>query len=101
MGKLTVNGASQTLAQMGVPSKTITTLLNDWKLAQQAETPNITESQIAAAVYYEIETIPEGYADLQAIGYTPYDAWRLLSIRMHGPVSLPGGPPQRPAGPQL
>ena len=96
LGKITAPNAKATLEQMGVPDATITILLNDWALAQQVEVPSVTAAQIVSAVFYGVETPLEGILDLEALGYTEYDAWRLLSIRLHGPVNLPGGNPQRP-----
>ena len=93
MGKITLNNASQTLAQMGVPAQTITILTNDWKLAKQAEVPAVSAATIASAAYYGIETPDQALADIMALGYTEYDAWRLLSVRMHGPVNVAGGNP--------
>jgi hypothetical protein len=97
-GKLTVNNATQTLGAMGVPSQTITILTNDWKLARQAEVPAVTEGTIVSAAYYGVETPDQAFADLKAIGYTPYDAWRLLSVRLHVPAKIAGGEPARTQG---
>jgi len=97
-GKLSVNNATQTLGAMGVPSQTITVLTNDWKLARQAEVPAPSEGTIVSAAYYGVETPNEAFNDLKALGYTPYDAWRLLSVRLHGPATVAGGYPPRPGG---
>jgi hypothetical protein len=97
-GKLTVNNATQTLGAMGVPSQTITILTNDWKLARQAEVPAVTEGTIVSAAYYGVETPDQAFADLKAIGYSAYDAWRLLSVRLHGPAKIAGGEPARTQG---
>jgi hypothetical protein len=98
MGTVTAVNAQSTLEQMGVPDATVTILLKDWTLARQIEVQNISAAQIASAVYYGVETPEEGYKDLLARGYSEYDAWRMLSIRMHGPINLAGGNPPRPAG---
>jgi len=97
-GKLSLTNANATLAKMGVPSQTITILLADWELSKQVEVPALSEGTIVAAAYYGIETPDEAMADLKSIGYTPYDAWRLLSARMHGPVKIAGGTPARTQG---
>ena len=89
-GKVSLTNAHSTLASMGVPSQTITILLADWDLAKQVEVPAPTAATICSAAYYGIESVAQALSDLQALGYTPYDAWRLLSVRMHGPVA--GGP---------
>jgi hypothetical protein len=95
-GKVTPVNASTSLHAMGVPSQQVTELLNDWALAKSIDVPAITASQIASAVYYGVETPDEGWLDLQAIGYTPYDAWRLLSNRLHGKVKISGYTPVHP-----
>jgi hypothetical protein len=96
-GKVTVVDAHSTLAAMGVPNETIKVLTDDWRLAKQAEVPSITAGEIASALYYGVETYDEAMADLEALGYTHYNAWRLLSIRMHGPLEPAGKePPKHP-----
>jgi len=96
-GKVTVVDAHSTLAAMGVPNETIKVLTDDWRLAKQAEVPSITAGEIASALYYGVETYDEAMADLEALGYTHYNAWRLLSIRMHGPLEPAGRePPKHP-----
>jgi len=91
-----VPAAQDALTKMGVPARTMADLLNDWQVTLDNEISNITASQIATAVYYQVETPDQGYADLKLLGYSPYDAWRILSIRLHTPVKLTGGNPPRP-----
>ena len=100
-GKVNPTNASASLAGMGVPAATVTLLLNDWQAAKEIEVPAITASQIASAVYYNVETPEQAMGELQALGYTTYDAWRLLSIRLHGKLDLPGGLPPIPPPPAL
>jgi hypothetical protein len=101
MGKVTLVNAHSTLAAMGVPPETIKVLTDDWKLARQTEVPTITAGEIATSVYYGVEKVEEGMEDLEALGYTRYNAWRLLSNRLHGPAKPFDGIPHRPKGPQL
>jgi hypothetical protein len=96
--KITMSAANDSLAAMGVPAATVKIMLQDWAIALQSEVSDISASQVATAVYYGVESLGDGYNDLLALGYTPYDAWRLLSIRMHAPVNLPDGNPPRPTG---
>jgi len=96
--KISVPAAQDALTKMGVPARTMADLLNDWQVTLDNEISNITASQIATAVYYQVETPDQGYADLKLLGYSPYDAWRILSIRLHTPVKLTGGNPPRPPG---
>jgi hypothetical protein len=100
-GKVTLVNAHSTLAAMGVPPETIKVLTDDWKLARQTEVPTITAGEIATSVYYGVEKVEEGMEDLEALGYTRYNAWRLLSNRLHGPAKPFDGIPARPKGAQL
>ena len=101
MGKVSLVNAHSTLAAMGVPPETIKILTDDWKLARQTEVPTITAGEIATSVFYGVEKVEEGMEDLEALGYTRYNAWRLLSNRLHGPAKPFGGAPARPKGAQL
>jgi hypothetical protein len=100
-GKVSLVNAHSTLAAMGVPPETIKILTEDWKLARQTEVPTITAGEIATSVYYGVEKVEEGMEDLEALGYTRYNAWRLLSNRLHGPAKPFDGIPARPKGAQL
>ena len=100
-GKVSLVNAHSTLAAMGVPPETIKILTEDWRLARQSEVPTITAGEIATSVYYGIEKVEEGMEDLEALGYTKYNAWRLLSNRLHGPAKPFDGIPARPKGAQL
>ena len=100
-GKVSLVNAHSMLAAMGVPPETIKILTEDWRLARQSEVPTITAGEIATSVYYGIEKVEEGMEDLEALGYTKYNAWRLLSNRLHGPAKPFDGIPARPKGAQL
>ena len=100
-GKVSLVNAHSTLAAMGVPPETIKILTEDWRLARQSEVPTITAGEIATSVYYGVEKVEEGMEDLEALGYTRYNAWRLLSNRLHGPAKPFDGIPARPKGAQL
>jgi hypothetical protein len=84
------------LAQLGVPADRITELLTEWVIDRTANVKILTPAQIATAVDYEVITEPEGLAEIERLGYTPYDAWILLSNRAKGPLPnkpAPGPPP--------
>ena len=74
-GKVSLVNAHSTLAAMGVPPETIKILTEDWRLARQSEVPTITAGEIATSVYYGIEKVEEGMEDLEALGYTKYNAY--------------------------
>lgn len=82
-----------------VSAQQVATLLNGWgiggQLAQdlvtlwgqeQAASPRLlTEAQIVDAVEYGVMTAEEALGYLEALGYSPYDAWVLLSIKLKAP----------------
>lgn len=89
--------AQAALARLKIPSGSVADILADWDLQAAASVKVLTESQIVDAVYYAVFTPEEGMAELQAIGYTPYDSWALLSLKAKAP--LPGKPPRVVAAP--
>lgn len=92
--KIEANTASAQLGQLGVPPDRITELLTEWNIDRTANVKILSPAQIETAVHYEVITIDEGLGELERLGYTPYDAWILLSNRAHGP--LPNQPPPGP-----
>jgi hypothetical protein len=92
--KIEANTASAQLGQLGVPAARIQTLLTQWGIDRTADVKILTPAQIATAVSYEVITEAEAMAELQRLGYTPYDAWILLSNRAKG--ALPNKPPPGP-----
>jgi hypothetical protein len=92
--KIESTTASAQLAALGVPADHIQELLTGWGIDRTADVKILTPAQIATAVDYAVITEDEGLAELERLGYTPYDAWILLSNRAKGP--LPNKPPQGP-----
>ena len=86
--------ASTMLAGLGLPSDQITHLLQGWNIDRQANVKRLTEAQIVAAWAYKNLTEAQALEALQADGYTPFDAWVLLSNRNKAP--LPNPPPAGP-----
>lgn len=94
--KIEANTAAAQLGQLGVPADQIQDLLVGWGIDRTADVKILTPAQIAAAVQYQVITEDEGLAEIERLGYTPYDAWILLSNRAKGPLPnkpLPGPPP--------
>lgn len=92
--KITENDVLKSLSTLEVPNGQITGLLKIWTLEREANSKDLTAAEITSAVFYEIIDPPTGLARLQQIGYTPFDAWVVLSNRIHGPV--PGVPQPAP-----
>lgn len=82
------------LTQLDVPAAAISQYMGVWDTEAAANVKTLTEGQITAALYYGVMSQAEAQAALEAIGYTPYDAWVVLSDRTHGP--LPNQPAPGP-----
>lgn len=89
--------ATDALAHLGISPAAVDQIIGDWELQAAANVKTLSESQIVDAFYYQIIDQAEAVNDLGAIGYTPYDAWVLLSNKVKGP--LPGKPPRIVAPP--
>lgn len=95
--KISVQTATNALTTLGVSATAVDQIIQDWELQAAASVKILTESQIVDAWYYSVLTQDQAITDLQAIGYTPYDAWVVLSVKAKGP--LPNPPPNRAAAP--
>lgn len=82
------------LGQLGVPGSQQQHLLQTWTLESGANVKILTETQIVDAWSYNILSQDEAMSELEGIGYTPLDAWTLLSNKNKGP--LPGKPAAGP-----
>jgi hypothetical protein len=87
--------ASQVLLELQVPADQVADILSVWTLEASVNVKTLTPAQIADAWSNNIIDQHEAIAELQAVGYTPYDAWVLLSIK--NKQALPDKPPQGPA----
>lgn len=94
--KIGVATARDALSKLGIPVIAIDDILTQWDIQAAADVKTLTEAQIADAFYYGVYGHDEAGAqaaamrDLEAIGYTPYDAWLVLSVRVKG--ALPDRP---------
>lgn len=94
--KLNATDAGAALARLGVPDSQATQLISTWDVTRTANVKLLTESQIVDAWSHQIMTQDEAMTELAALGYTPYDAWVVLSVKAKTP--LPNQPPPGPAG---
>ena len=92
--KITEGAASGALSALQVPADQITHLMHVWKLAAAVNVRTLTEAQIVDAWDYGVLSQAEAESELRAIGYTPLDAWTLLSIK--NKQALPGRPAAGP-----
>lgn len=89
--------AKSALLDLKIPVSTVDDILADWTAQARANVHTLTPSQVVEAWYYKILDQAEAITELEAIGYTRYDAWVLLSNKAKGP--LPGKPGREVAPP--
>lgn len=93
--KISAQDAVNALNTLQVPPTQVQQIIATWEIEAAVNVAVLTESQVTQAWKYGLMTQAEAQDALTAIGYTPLDAWRLLSVRNEGPL------PNRPAaGPQ-
>ena len=83
--KIGVDTARAALERLQIPGATIDGLIDAWEVEASITVKVLTEAQIVDAWEIGALTPDEATAELQAIGYTPYDAWILLSIKAKTP----------------
>jgi hypothetical protein len=95
--KIDGEAARKALAQLNITTAAQNDILQTWDLEASVTVATLTEAQIVDAWDYSILSQDEAMSELQNIGYTPFDAWALLSIKAKGP--LPGQPAKGPPAP--
>lgn len=88
--KITREAAVSALKELKVGDAQITSLLTLWDVETTSNVRQLSEAQIVDA--FALTLIPQGQAqtELENLGYTPLDAWILLSIKNKS--ALPGRP---------
>ena len=87
--KATATQAQEAFTSLGMPEAQVTALLATLTHQREAETVIPTASQIASALYYGIIDQATAMERLEALAYSPADAYLVLSVRMHGPLANP------------
>lgn len=82
------------LAGLGLDAGSAAARVDDWDILKQSNTRTLTVAQITSAWEYAVYTQAVAQQELENLGYTPYDAWTLLSIKNKAP--LPNPPPFGP-----
>ena len=95
--KISEQTARDALNRLQIPASTIDSIIQTWNLVASVSVKTLTETQIVDAWYLQVMDEPTALSELEAIGYTPYDAWVLLSIKAKGPI--PNQPPKQVAAP--
>lgn len=93
--KITRDSAISGLNALKVPASQIQEIIGLWDIQASVNVKTLTESQIVDAWYYKTLTQEQAMTELEGIGYTPFDAWVLLSNKNKGP--LDGQPAAGPA----
>lgn len=103
--KITTETAKAALSKLQIPPDSVEQIIQTWELQAAASVKTLTESQIVDAWYYQVfspasqaDNQAEAIALLEAIGYTAYDAYVVLSVKAKGPLPNPparqiGAPP--------
>lgn len=92
--KITEQGAINALNDIGIEPAQINGIIRSWQVENSITVKPLTEAQIADAYELQIMDQPTAIGELTNLGYTPYDAWVLLSIKAKQP--LPDAPAQGP-----
>lgn len=95
--KITVETARNALATIGIGNDAAAEMIDIWSLEAAISVRTLTEAQIVAAWEKGVLTDLEALTELSNIGYTPFDAWVLLSTKNGSP--LPERPAQGPGAP--
>jgi len=95
--KITAQTAKQSLITLQVPPAALDDIMATWELENSITVKLLTESQIVSAWGYGIMSEDEALTELGNIGYTPYDAWVLLSLKAKAPLDGKPAPGPAPA----
>lgn len=96
--KITVITARESLHRLKVPADNVEPMIAAWEVENSISVKVLTQAQIIDAWEFTILTDAEARTELENIGYTPFDAWVLMSVKAKKP--LPDKPAQGPAPPQ-
>lgn len=96
--KITFQTVQNGLTELGIPATQIADILKSWQIENSVTVKVLTEAQIADAFALQIMDQLTAMAELENIGYTPYDAWLILSLKLK--QALPNMPTPGPAPPQ-
>lgn len=80
------------LANLGVDAASAASKVDAWDVERAANVRVLTPAQIADAWEYQILDEAEAMTELGILGFTPLDAWTVLSIKAKQPL------PNKPAG---
>lgn len=85
------------LGRLEIPADQQSDILRLWDLELGLAVETLTAAQVAAAFRLDLLDQATAQAELEARGYSPWDAWALLSIAKR--TRLPGEPPRTAIAP--
>jgi hypothetical protein len=92
--KITLQTAKNALGEIGIDGTQIEGIVKSWQIENSVSVKVLTQAEITEAFKLDFMTEDEALAELENIGYTPYDAWILLSLKLKALVK--GKPKQGP-----
>jgi len=95
--KITQQTATSALLQLGVGPLAVPAIVADWDAVANINVKTLTEAQVADAFAADIMDQGTAMQELSNIGYTPYDAWVILSVKAK--TALPDKPAPGPGAP--
>lgn len=96
--KITEQTAKQSLITLQVPADAVNEIITTWQLENSISVKLLSQAEITDAWLHNIMDQQTAMTELTNLGYTPYDAWVILSVKNKAP--LPGQPSPGPAAPQ-
>ena len=81
--------ARNDLGALGLDSAHIDQLLQTWSTERGETVKLLTEAQVVDAWFLNVLDQGQAETALELLGYTPFDAWVLLSIKNAGPLPNP------------
>lgn len=79
--KIDTATAEGALTRLGVPGAAIPDIISSWDVVASVNVKTLTETQIIDAWAKQVLSNDQASGELQAIGYTPFDAWVLMATK--------------------
>lgn len=92
--KITLETVKRELATLGIPPGQIPGIVASWQVENSVSVKVLTQAEITEAFKLGFLNEAEALAELENLGYSPFDAWILLSLKEKALVS--GKPAQGP-----
>lgn len=84
--KITLQTVRKSLADVGVDGTQIEGIVQSWQVENSVSVKVLTEAQITKAWSLGLLTEDEAFTELENLGYSPLDAWVLLSLEEKAPA---------------